>query len=196
MRSARKTAFITLLLLGFVLGMPAQRKQDSTPETLYWRTLTPGIQAALEQGMGSKYCPNERYGIDVVQTADVTGDGVPEALVQYCHMGAYTSDVALMRLESDKPVLARFRGKDGKPVSPGFLQGASVKNGEGAKLLPEQHAVYAIHWNMNDSGRLQTCRVEAYVWVAQSGTFDWNGRLSKETARRACRELRQELEPR
>jgi hypothetical protein len=41
----------------------------------------------------------------------VTNDGIPEALVEYCHMGAYTSQVALLRLEHGKPVLAQFRGK-------------------------------------------------------------------------------------
>jgi hypothetical protein len=102
--------------------------------------MTPGIEAALESNF--KLCDPDRKSIAVVQAADVTGDGVPEALVDYCHMGAYTSDLALIQLMGGKPALAHFQGTDGKPFTPGFLEGASVKNGEATKLLPEKHAVY------------------------------------------------------
>ena len=68
--------------------------------------MTPGIEAALESKF--KFCDQDRRSIDVVQTADITGDGVPEALVDYCHMGAYTSDLALIQLMGGKPVLAHF----------------------------------------------------------------------------------------
>jgi hypothetical protein len=100
--------------------------------------MTPAIEAALESNF--KLCNPDRRSIDVAQTADVTGDGVPEALVNYCHMGAYTSDLALIQVMGGKPVLAHFQGKKGKPFTRGFLEGASVKNGEATKLLPEKHA--------------------------------------------------------
>ena len=150
---------------------------------------------ALEKDAELQPCEKQSKRIYIAQAADVTGDGIPEALVQYCHMGAYTSDVTLMRLEGGKPVVARFRGKDGKILQPSFLQGASVRNGEDVTLLPEKRAVYAIHWHTSDSGlRLETCKVEAYVWAAQSGTFDQDGKLSKEIARGACRRIQEYLE--
>ena len=90
--------------------------------------MTPGIEAALESKF--KFCDQDRRSIDVVQTADMTGDGVPEAL------WAHTL-LALIQLMGGKPALAHFQGKDGKPFTAGFLEGASVKNGEATKLFPK-----------------------------------------------------------
>jgi len=178
-----------LLINPFASPLHSQQQQSSTP--IDWKVMTPGIEAALESKF--KFCDQDRRSIDVVQTADITGDGVPEALVDYCHMGAYTSDLALIQLMGGKPVLAHFQGKDGKPFTPGFLEGASVKNGETTKLLPEKHAVYAIHWNTDDSLKLAACTVDAYVWSAKSGTFNANRAISKEIAKQACSEKRLEL---
>jgi hypothetical protein len=183
-------ALIVLLLINpFASPLHSQQQQSSTP--IDWKVMTPGIEAALESKF--KFCDQDRRSIDVVQTADMTGDGVPEALVDYCHMGAYTSDLALIQLMGGKPVLAHFQGKDGKPFTAGFLEGASVKNGEATKLLPEKHAVYAIHWKTDDSGKLAACTVAAYVWAAKSRKFNANGAISKEIAKHACTQLRQDL---
>jgi hypothetical protein len=180
-------ALIVLLLISpFASPLRSQQQQSSTP--IDW---TPGIESALESKF--KFCEQDRRSIDVVQTADIMGDGVPEALVDYCRMGAYTSDLALIQLMGGKPVLAHLQGKDGKPFTPGFLEGASVKNGEATKLLPEKHAVYAIHWNTDNSGKLAACTVDAYVWAAKSGTFNANGAISKEIAKQACSQKRLEL---
>lgn len=178
----------------FAPASGAQRRLDSTPEALYWKTLTPAIQVVLEEALPPNACQKERKWIYIAEAADVTGDGVPEALVQYCHMGAYTSDVTLMRLEGKKPVVASVRDKDRRIVQPYFLQGSSARNGENVRLLPEKHAVYAIHWHADDSGRLETCNVEAYVWAPDSLTFDENGKLSEETAKSACEKARQMLD--
>jgi hypothetical protein len=183
-------ALIVLLLISpFASPLHSQQQQSSAP--IDWKAMTPGIQATLESKF--KFCDEDRRSIDVVQTADITGDGVPEALVDYCHMGAYTSDLALIQLMGGKPVLAHLQGKDGKPFTPGFLEGASVKNGEATKLLPEKHSVYAIHWNTGNSLKLASCTVDAYVWNAESGTFNANGAISKEIAKHACSQKRMEL---
>jgi hypothetical protein len=157
-----------------------------------WKSLTPKIEAALQEGM--KLCNDERRWIAVVQTEDVTGDRIPEALVEYCHMGAYTSEATLVKLENGNPVPARFRDKKGNLAQPNFLRGASVRNGENAALLPEYRAVYAIHWHADDSGRLETCSVEAYGWNAKTGTFDANRKLSGRVAQSECHKLKNQLE--
>lgn len=173
----------------------AQQTRKSSRPVVDWNTLIPGIKSALESEL--RNCADQRAWIEIVDTGDVTGDGIPEALVEYCHMGAYTSNVALMRLdEHGKPVLAKLRDKDGKAIVVGsFLRGASVRNGTGTELLPEKHAVYAIYWGTDDSGALQSCGVDAYKWVAKTGTFDADEALSKEIAESECNRLKQELSP-
>ncbi len=181
----------SVLLSAFI--SPAQQRQDSAPPSAEWRKLISKIQAVLDESEFK--CPiKDREWVGILQTADVTGDGIPEALVEYCHMGAYTSDIELMQLEHDSPVVARFRDKNGKTATPSFLEGSSVMNGEATKLLPESHAVCAIHWHMDEYGKLGGCTVEAYAWDPTSATFNENEKLSKEVAQSECRKLRKELE--
>jgi len=61
-------------------------------------------------------CPDEAKGMRIVQVADSTGDVVREALIEYCHMGAYTSDLALMQIENGKPVEPDFEAKKARLV--------------------------------------------------------------------------------
>jgi hypothetical protein len=141
-----------------------------------------------------KLCNDERRWIDVVQTDDVTGDGTAEALVEYCHMGAYTSEATLLQLEIGNPVPAGFRDEKGNPIQPTFLRGASVRNGENAALLPQFHAVYAIHWHTDDSGMPAECTVDAYAWSSKTGTFNANRKLSQKVAQTECHKLEDQLE--
>lgn len=145
--------------------------------------------------MGDAYskCFGEQRWIQVVQIDDVNDDGVPEALVQFCHMGAYTSEVTLLQLKNGKPRLSTFRDHNRKPVLPTFLQGASVRNGEDVKLAPARHAVYAIHWHTDDEGALETCAVEAYVWSAKTSTFDYDAGVSKEIEKQERERLVRQL---
>jgi hypothetical protein len=131
---------------------------------------------------------------EIGQTADITGDGMSEAIVAYCRQGPYTSNVALMTLDSGKPVLARFRSSKGKPMDPAFVVGASIKDGEGVKFLPFKHAVYEIQWHIDKAMKMDSCTVDAYVWNAGSGTFDQNESVGKEIAASECTRLSDQLE--
>jgi hypothetical protein len=175
----------------------AQQKQDSTQQTVDWKALTPQIQAVLgSAAVSSEVCPENFRSTDIIKIADVTGDGIPEALVDYCHMGAYTDLLMLMRLERGNPVVAQFRDERGmKKLDVEFLDGASVRNGASTKLLPERHAIYMVSWHADDSGELemQTCGAQAYVWTQKSRTFDANRMLSNELTQRECRRIQREL---
>jgi len=131
----------------------------------------------------------EHYSIGIFKTADITGDGVPEALVYLGTGGASTDEMTVMRMEDHKPVLAVFRGRDGKVSPVVFLEGASVTHTDGVELLPEQHAVHAIHYNYSGNGKLHQCGGEAYTWNAQSKTFDYNSALTKNLTKATCRQV-------
>jgi hypothetical protein len=186
-----KTSSLICLLWLLSSFSPAQKDRPSASQNVDWKALTPQIQQAL--GDAYDKCFAERRWIEVAQTGDVNGDGVPEALVQFCHMGAYTSEATLLQLKNGKPLVSKFRDQNRKPVLPTFLQGASVRNGEDVKLAPEQHAVYAIHWHTGDEGVLETCAVEAYVWSAKASTFDYDAGASREIEKRDCRRLAEQL---
>ena len=115
------------------------------------------------------------------------------AIVAYCRTDVYTSDVALIRIEDGKPVLGRFRDSKGKPINPTFKTGASIKNGEGLKLLRARHAVYDIQWHIDKTMKMDQCTVAAYVWSSSNGTFDQSEAVGKEIGNSECSRLSEQL---
>jgi len=125
--------------------------------------------------------------------ADITGDGVPEALVYTGDGGASTDFLVLMRIEGGKPVLARFKDAKGKRFDPGFLEGASVTHGIHGNA-PDENAIYLGSHFINDTGTgFSRCSVRAYRWNAETKTFDWNRNLSTQLTRSFCERERKAL---
>ncbi len=97
----------------------------------------------------------------------------------------------VMRIENGEPVVARFRGRNGKVSSMVFLDGASVMHTDGVEMLPEQHAVYSLHYNYGSNGKLRECTGEAYQWNPDTKLFDYKHRLGKKLTRDTCRKVPQ-----
>ncbi len=139
---------------------------------------------------GQSGYPNERieenYQVRIVETADITGDGIPEAIVYLGEGGAYTDYVTVMRIEEGKAVVALFKEANGKVSTRIFLQGASVRHGESVRMLPDKKAIYSMSTSPDDYGREDTCGVGAYHWDAQRRIFVWNKLLSKQIAKTEC----------
>jgi hypothetical protein len=156
--------------------------KTETPKPVDWENLVPIIQTVI----GPTFL-GVRVGerpMSIWQTSDITGDGVPEALVYLGQGGAYTSYLTLMRIENDKPVVAQFKQKDGEISPLMFLDGASVMNGESVVMLPEKNVIYAGHWSRTVSGEpyggLSNCKVEAYQWNLQTKIFNFSQIFSNE----------------
>jgi hypothetical protein len=172
-----------------------------TPKQVNWESLIPVIRTVIEGNfLDERIELNEPLRIS--EESDITGDGIPEALVYLGMDGAYTWHFALMRLENDKPLAARFKRKDGKISPIIFLDGASVMNGEKVVMLPDKNAIYAGHWskvNRREAafrGGLTEYGVEAYQWDPQTKTFDFSPRLSDEIKAGLVREVEGCSEPR
>jgi len=140
--------------------------------------------------------PEERieapYPVGILRAghvADITSDGVSEALVSFGAGGASTSQVTLVRVEAGKPVIALFRDRAGKIGPIIFVEGASVMHTDGVDLLQREHAVFAIHYNYGSTGKLHHCGGEAYTWNAQSKTFDYNSALTRKLTRTTCSQV-------
>ena len=101
--------------------------------------MIPAIRSALKAQFPDGKGVEEHYSIGILRPADiadVTGDGVSEALVWLGTGGASTSEMAVMRIEDDKPVVALFKGRDGKISPMTFLRGAGVLHGDNIEMLP------------------------------------------------------------
>ena len=159
---------------------PSQTKQIS------WSNLIPDIRAAL----GSTFLGSpieESRPLSVYKEADITGDGVTEALVNLGTGGAYTDYLTLMRIENGKPTTTQFKQQDGKVSPLIFLDGTSVRYGESTIMIPDKNAMYQGSWSIDDHGKVNSCTVVAYQWNAQTKTFDFNLILGNEIKPDFCR---------
>lgn len=188
-------ARIAIIPLAF---MPlALAQTGGAPQPVDWKAMIPAIRTALhtESETNPEFGGVEdRYSIGIRKTADITGDGVPEALVDLGTGGASTDAMTVMRMQGQKPVLAVFRHRDGKIAPLVFLEGASVMHTDGVELLPDQHAVHVLHYSYGGDGKLDTCGGEAYAWNARSKMFDYRSTLTKKLTQATCRNVPQAVQ--
>jgi len=155
--------------------------------TLDWKSILPEVQSVVKKEFPDA---GAHYPVSISRVADVTGDGTSEALIDFGCCGAYTDEMTVMRIEHGTPVVALFRGKDGKVSSREFLEGASVMHGAAVELDTTEHAVFSVYWDMNSDGiKLARCGGEAYQWNAASKRFDYNGRLSDRLTKVFCKQI-------
>ena|SRR5438132_7839151 len=168
---------------GSALSEPSRQPVD-------WRTLIPSIRRVLKQEFRDQVDIESNYQIRVLETADITGDGVPEAVVTLGVVGASSDCVTLMRLDGGRPRVARFRDWKGKVFTVVFPEGASAMHGQSVGLLPAQPAI-SFSTYTRDSLRpeegVAACCESVFKWNAKTGTFDWNEALSEARARGKCK---------
>jgi hypothetical protein len=120
-------------------GQTASDASAAAQQRVDWKKLIPAIREVLKDDSQ----PEEKNeGLYVRSEVDITGDGIPEALVNLGRGGAYTDYLAIMRLQNGRPVAAMFKEPNGKTLPLGFAEGASVRNTITVKLRPESHAVF------------------------------------------------------
>jgi hypothetical protein len=164
---------------------------QQTAKPVDWQAMIPIIRSVLKNDPEFRDIEQPYYSIGIRRTADITGDGVPEALVYLGTGGASTDEMTVMRIENGEPVVARFRRRGGKVSSMGLLEGASVMHADRAEMLPEQHAVYSLHYNYGSNRKLRKCTGEAYQWNHETKVLNYNQRLGKKLTQDACRNVPQ-----
>jgi hypothetical protein len=176
-------------------GNAASKPSKPAPRSVDWSSLIPSIRAALKRGPADGDV-EAHYPIRIVKEADLTGDGVPKALVYTGEGGAYTDYLVLMRRKDGKPVEAQFRDASGKTIHPFFLQGASVMHGVSTVMVPEDEAIYLGSYDMNsDATALASCEASAYRWNLKTETFDLDSGLSEKFTQEFCVRERKQLLP-
>jgi hypothetical protein len=197
MRIHKSQSLLALFIVPIlVFSSRGQTAPQPNPEDMkrYWQALVPSIPSVLKQAFLNERI-EDNHPVRLVETADITGDGIPEAVVDLGEGGAYTDYVTVMRIEEGKAIVALFKEADGK-VSGYFFQGASVRHGESERMLPDKKAFYSMSTSTDDYGREDTCGVGAYQWDARRRVFVWNKLLSKQIAKKPSahrKALKQEL---
>lgn len=148
-----------------------------------WKARLPEVQSAVRESF-PKEAAEAHYPASISRTADLTGKGESEALVDL-GSGGYTEEFTVVRMEGDKPVVAKFGDKDDKASPKVFFEGFSDGNGTAVKLVPQQHVVFSGHWSVNGT-KVKRCGGEAYAWDALSKSFKLSRKAGKELTREFC----------
>ena len=175
--------FALILLSTVAVSIPA-----AAANSIDWKSLIPKIREVLKQTFPEERI-EEHYALGILAQTDITGDGLPEAVVYLGTGGASTDEVTLMRIENDSPVVQRFKEKNGAVGTHIFLRGASAMHSDDFKFIPEKQAVYSFSSRNDSEGRLADCRVTAYKWNTSTKTFDWSHLLSSQIKRKVCQKI-------
>lgn len=130
--------------------------------------------------------------ISIYKKADITGDGIEEALVSLGSGGAYSGYYALMQVDpkdktNTKIVSARFKTAEGKIEDVMFVEGTSVSHGMSVEMAPSKQAIYAESWQIDPiNPDTVSCQIEAYKWNKNSGIFEFNDALGKSATESYC----------
>jgi hypothetical protein len=187
-----KRIAILLLFLPLVWAQIGSGPRPVPQSLADWQKMIPAVREALERQFPDAQVNEHPVGIlRAGHVADITGDGLSEAVVFFGLGGASTSQLTLMRMADGKPVVALFKDRAGKISPMVFLEGASVMHTDDVDLLRREHAVYSIHYNYGSNGKLHQCGGEAYTWNPQSKTFDYNSALTGTLTRTTCRQVPQ-----
>jgi hypothetical protein len=194
MRKMRTVIGVGLCFLALAVGHAFGGSGESNISPVDWNSMMAAVRSVLE-----KQFPREaerEYPVGIpspAHIADITGDGITEALVWLGTGGASTSELVLMRIEDNKPVVALIKDRQGKTGPMTFLEGASVMHSDRVDLLPREHAVFHFHFEYMSDGKLELCDGEAYRWESQTRTVDYDSRLSTRLAQNSCSKVPQSI---
>jgi hypothetical protein len=165
---------------------PAQSRKTDTPAVKQWEAMLPLVQRVLAK---SGYrCESEGWSPGILNAADT---GVLSfALIDACDSGASTDEVIVMWLDGSQPARARFRGAERRSVDPNLLDGSSVTHSNGVELVPAKNAIYSSFSTTDQTGKIDTCGVTAYVWNVSAKTFDEDAQFSSQATQTHCAQVK------
>jgi hypothetical protein len=161
----------------------------TTTESVNWQDKLGEVTVALKRDLARPNLGNVQPITILRGDADVTGDGIPEALVYTGDGGAYTDELAVMRLEEGKVVTALYKQKDGT-TGPFLVNGgASALNQLDYGMVSAKNAVYQTEVMRNSNGTTALCTLDAYVWNSQTNIFEYSLSVSKDLEPGYCKNV-------
>lgn len=147
-----------------------------------WQAKLLAVQSVVRHAF-PKEAANAHYAPSVITTADLTGKGGSEALVNL-GSGGYMDDVTVMQLQGDTPVAAKFH-RDDRVGPMVFASGAADDRGGEVKFIAKEHAIFSGYWEMKGS-KLKECRGDVYQWDDVAKNFDYAKKMSKQMGKEYC----------
>ncbi len=166
-------------ILKKILEVENKRKNKSV-QMEYWKNLIPQVRKVLNKTIVLDEKIESSHPISIQRIDEITGDSIPEALVNLGVGGAYSDELILMQVENGKPVIAKIKNKDGTISQLIAQSGASVRNGIAIKMSSEKKTIYYGTWNTDENGKIAETTMEAYQWNSKSKLFEFSSQLRDE----------------
>ncbi len=131
------------------------------------------------------------WPISIQDTFDITGDGIPEALVSLGTNQSYIAHHTIIQVDQTRAVRpAVFTYKNGQTGHILFLDGASATDGMQIIASSSIQSIISAHWNVNafDPQKIE-CEFDAYTWNASSSMFVFNTLLSGIADHETCQTI-------
>lgn len=181
-------AFITLISLlisihifnkNHLARIPQKIESNNITPSLQWDLYLPEIKKSIgSYFMGVKVRRVQAKSIHI--TSDVTGDGIPEALVALDNQEPKPKRFALMHIDTHRYIQpAVFQYKTGSIGDILFLEESNELAGMHTILSSTTKSIISMHWNIDafDSSKLE-CELETYIWNASTSVFMFNSKES------------------
>ncbi len=132
------------------------------------------------------------FGLSLSKTLDLTGDGIPEAIIS--GNGGNNSISFILRMENGKPLVTKMKQKNGSIVPIQLLELGRISGSMSYGILPSNDGFYTTAFvrktdNENDEGELVCDRemINAYVWKPSSRLFEWDANLTAKYISEVCK---------
>ncbi len=162
----------------------ASTTKKNNNQTIDWQSLLPEVKSVLLKT--NQISKGDLSEVAISKTEDITGDGIPEALVE-AGPGVSFHYLTLMMIENNKPIIAKFKDKNGKIFYPEFFNvlEEAGRHGSETKFIRNENAIsFSEYYAFNKKS--DYCRLNVYQWNPQTKMFEFNGYLSNKFQKSYC----------
>ncbi len=139
------------------------------------------IKAAVMKQNNGQLDISKATAMHITEKADLTGDNVPEYLIDLGAGGAATDSYAIVKVENNAPILPSFKEGNGKVSWAPLLSGTGGGGRYSSTFVLDavNHAVYIKSFSLYGDST-DYCSGKAYKWNESTGQFEYDQVLSAE----------------
>ena len=176
------------------------KQQKSVPQEQVTNNLTNTVIDAAWKSLSSddlfKIIDNDKslyfeksFGIQFVNTLDLTGDGLHEGIFGG-NGGNNGLSFILSKNTDGSTFIAKQKNKNGSIATVGLFSVGRVMVSESFDFLPEENGFYTVSKSYNEKTEKFVCNengVNAYKWNNQTKLFEWNQSLTVKYTGQVCK---------
>jgi hypothetical protein len=164
-------------------------KADDTNFDPKWDRLSKNEMVDIVSGEKDAYFETE-LGLNFSEEMDLTGDGIPEAIIEG---NGGNNGVSFILIKNDKNdiSIAKQKNKDGTISTISLLSVGRAMVSEGFELAPNDKGFYTVSKYYDEKIEKFKCNpdngLSFYSWNTQTNLFEWDSVLTKKYTTEVCK---------